>query len=175
MSEGESRPPIIVRDRRAFTRDGERRAPDPAAPDEEAATDPASESAPGVSEDAPDSAPPKSGTAADRAPPKSGTAAAETDRPRDDPRFQQLVQLLHMQAAMLLDRRSEKGGDAEARRAEILAGLEATIGLLEMLQTKTRNRLGETDARFLSQVLFQLRMAYMEISRAPAGEAAEPA
>ena len=164
MSEGESKPPIVVRDRRAFTRDGERREPDPAVPDEEAATGPAPESAPGVSRDAPDSAPRK-----------SETAAAETDRPRDDPRFQQLVQLLHMQAAMLLDRRSEKGGDAEARRTEILAGLEATIGLLEMLQTKTRNRLGETDERFLSQVLFQLRMAYMEISGAPTGAAPEPA
>ncbi len=156
MSEEESRPRLVVRDRRSFTRSGERRQPDPA-PDEAAPTelgsDEATSTEPGPEEPAPDDA---------------GT-------PADDPRFQQLVHLLHMQAAMLLDGHADEGEDAEARRTETLAGLEATIDLLEVIQEKTRDRLGATDERFLSQVLFQLRMAYMRLLQAPAEKDREPA
>lgn len=148
MSEDESRPRIVVRDRRAFTREGERREPDPAAPEGD--------------------------TPAESAPAESVETTPEAERPADDPRFQQLVQLLHMQALMLLERAPGKDEDANARRKETLAGLEATISLLEMLQAKTRDRLGDADGRYLAQVLFQLRMTYMEVTRGTAGKVAAP-
>ena len=159
MSEDEPKPRIIVRDRRAFTRDGERRDPDPAPAEEETpAAGPESDQGP---------------EAADAAPETPDESRPEPGRPDDDPRFRQLVQLLSMQAAMLLDRSPREGDDAAARRSEALGGLEATIGLLEMLQTKTRDRLSDADDRFLAQVLFQLRMAYMGLAEAPADGAAE--
>lgn len=176
MSEEESRPRLVVRDRRSFTRSGERRQPDPA-PDEAAPTelgsDEATSTEPGPEEPASTDPGSGEGTPAGRGPEEPAPDDAGT--PADDPRFQQLVHLLHMQAAMLLDRHADEGEDAEARRTETLAGLEATIDLLEVIQEKTRDRLGATDERFLSQVLFQLRMAYMRLLQAPAEKDREPA
>ncbi len=146
--------PFVVRDRRAFTREGERRTPD-SKPDEAGA--PASE---------PDPRP------ADPAPSPEAAAPDETSGPADDIRFRQLVNLLTMQAAILLNPRPGESAEASAaRRSEAIEGLEATIGMLEALQQKTSGRLSEGDARFLSQALYELRMAYMGSTRPPAPEA----
>ena len=152
MSEEEKAPRIVVRDRRAFAPDGSRR------PDVE----PRSDSPP----DAPSiGAEPKPAAEASTAP-----APAPGPAPEEDPRFKQLVSLLFSQAAMLLEQTAEgaeKSGSATgAQRAEAIQGLQAVIGLLEVVEEKTRGRLAPGDARLVSQALYQLRMAYMERAKA---------
>lgn len=160
MSEEERSPRIVVRDRRPFASDGSRRRD----------AEPRSE--------APGSAPraaPEPGVSP-RAEPGSAPPASAGGAPREDPRFKQLVSLLFSQAAMLLEQ-APGGGDepgaAGAQRAETLQGLQAVIGLLEVLEEKTRGRLAPSDARLVSQALYQLRMAYMERAQAP-GPAPNP-
>ena len=101
-----------------------------------------------------------------------GAAAPDpAGKPKEDPRFKQLVSLLFSQAAVLLEQEPEAGGPsgaaARAQRAEAMQGLQAVIGLLEVLEEKTRGRLAPSDAHLVSQALYQLRMAYMERAQAP--------
>ena len=159
MSEEEKAPRIVVRDRRAFASDGSRRhdAPPPSeTPAETPARTPAA--APALGSE------PKPAAAA------SDAAPAPDPEPGEDPRFKQLVSLLFSQAAMLLEQTAEgteKSGPATgAQRAEAIQGLQAVIGLLEVVEEKTRGRLAPGDARLVSQALYQLRMAYMERSQA---------
>lgn len=152
MSEEEKAPRIVVRDRRAFAADGSRRQDAP----------PRSEPLADASSLGPEPKP-----AAD-APAESAPAAGPA--PGEDPRFKQLVSLLFSQAAMLLEQTAEgaekTGSATAAQRAEAIQGLQAVIGLLEVVEEKTRGRLAPGDARLVSQALYQLRMAYMERSQA---------
>ena len=152
MSEEEKAPRIVVRDRRAFAPDGSRRQDAP--PRSEPPAD-----APTLGTD-PKPAP--------EAPAASDPAAGSA--PAEDPRFKQLVSLLFSQAAMLLEQTAEgaekTGSATAAQRAEAIQGLQAVIGLLEVVEEKTRGRLAPGDARLVSQALYQLRMAYMERSQA---------
>jgi len=153
MSEEEKAPRIVVRDRRAFASDGSRR--EDVQPRSESPAD-----APTLGSE------PKPAPGATTA-----AAPAQGPAPEEDPRFKQLVSLLFSQAAMLLEQTAEgaeKSGSATgAQRAEALQGLQAVIGLLEVVEEKTRGRLAPGDARLVSQALYQLRMAYMERSQAP--------
>ena len=152
MSEEEKTPRIVVRDRRAFASDGSRRAGAP--PRSEPPAD-----APALGSE------PKPAPGA-----STGAAQAQGPAPEEDPRFKQLVSLLFSQAAMLLEQTAdgaEKSGSATgAQRAEAIQGLQAVIGLLEVVEEKTRGRLAPGDARLVSQALYQLRMAYMERAQA---------
>ena len=150
MSEEEKAPRIVVRDRRAFAPDGSRRQDAP----------PRNESPAGA---------PSIGTEPTAPAAAAASAPAREPAPEEDPRFKQLISLLFSQAAMLLEQTAdgaEKSGSvAGAQRAEAIQGLQAVIGLLEVVEEKTRGRLAPGDARLVSQALYQLRMAYME--RAP--------
>ena len=151
MSDEEKAPRIVVRDRRAFTSDGSRRE--------------------GVEPRPPGPAPEP---LRQKPPPRKPSAStlsggAQTSRPPEDPRFKQLVSLLFSQAAMLLEKPPETGDAAGASRAEALQGLQTVIGLVETLEEKTRGRLAPGDRRLVSQVLYQLRLAYMERAKAPGG------
>ena len=152
MSEEEKTPRIVVRDRRAFAPDGSRRQD----------VEPRSESPADTPSLEPEPKPAPEAAAASAPPP--GPA------PDEDPRFKQLVSLLFSQAAMLLEQTAEgadKPGSATgAQRAEAIQGLQAVIGLLEVVEEKTRGRLAPGDARLVSQALYQLRMAYMERAQA---------
>lgn len=155
MSEEERSPRIVVRDRRPFAPDGSRRTG--AEPRSEA---PASTPPPG----------PKPEPSADAAP--GSTAAGDGDSAlKEDPRFKQLVSFFISQAAMLLDRMPDaddkSGGASGPRRAEALQGLQTVIGLLEVIEEKTRGRLAPGDSRLVSRALYELRMAYMEHSQSP--------
>ena len=181
MSDEERPARIVVRDRRPFASDGSRRAgAEPRSPDSPPATSgaaasptaarpataSASESAgAGFSRNPAAASPQPAGTdAADAAPPGPGAAVKE------DPRFKQLISLLFSQAAMLLEQApaaGESSAASEAHQAETLQGLQTVIGLLEVLEEKTRNRLAPGDTRLVSQALYQLRMAYMERSQPP--------
>lgn len=155
MSEEEKAPRIVVRDRRAFAPDGSRRQDAP--PRSESPAD-----APSIG-----TAPTPPAAAAAPSAPAPGPA------PEEDPRFKQLVSLLFSQAAMLLEQTAEgaeKPGSATGpQRAEAIQGLQAVIGLLEVVEEKTRGRLAPGDARLVSQALYQLRMAYMERAQ-PSGQ-----
>lgn len=160
MSEEERTPRIVVRDRRAFAADGSRR-PDAEPRNETPATPPAPGAESGRSNGFPSEATP---------------AAAEPGATaKEDPRFRQLISLLFSQAAMILEQVSVEptaaGGKPAAapgpERAEALQGLQTVIGLVEVLEEKTRGRLAPGDERLVSQALYQLRIAYMERSQAP--------
>lgn len=153
MSEEEQTPRIVVRDRRAFAADGSRRQ------DVEPRSEPPA-GAPSLG------AEPKPAAEASAA-----SAPAPGPAPEEDPRFKQLMSLLFSQAAMLLEQTAEgaesSGAASGPQRAEALQGLQTVIGLLEVVEEKTRGRLAPGDARLVSQALYQLRMAYMERSQAP--------
>ena len=157
MSEEERAPRIVVRDRRAFAADGSRRA-DVEPRDETPAATPSI------------GAEPKPGT---EAPGAAAPVADPGPAPAEDPRFRQLVSLLFSQAAMILEETAAENGKSGSatgpQRAEALQGLQTVIGLLEVLEEKTRDRLAPGDARLVSQALYQLRLAYMERSKAPGG------
>lgn len=152
MSEEEQAPRIVVRDRRAFAPDGSRR------PDAEPRSEPPADA-------------PAPGTEPKPAAEASAAAPAPEPEAEEDPRFKQLVSLLFSQAAMLLEQTAEgaeqSGSATGPQRAEALQGLQAVIGLLEVVEEKTRGRLAPGDARLVSQALYQLRLAYMERAKAP--------
>ena len=157
MSDEQKAPRIVVRDRRAFARDGSRReGAEPRSRPEEPAV---------LGNSGARGAPERpSGREPDAAP----ASSAGSSPPKEEPRFKQLVSLLFSQAAVLLEQGSAEGGKrGDAGGPEVLACLQTVIGLLEVLDEKTRGRLAGGDARLLSQVLYQLRMAYMERARAP--------
>lgn len=191
MSDDPKPPRIVERDRRRFTPEGEPRrapaAPDPASP-EPAAGSPraAPDTAPPPNEDPPPeqgSSSPTAG-AADASPPRSPPETppetppvGETPAPdpKSDPRLQQLVFLLLHHADLVVRAAEEAapppadgGADAAAEGTpppaagpEVLEGLQSVIGILEMLEEKTRSRLAEDDSRMLSRVLYQMRMDYI--------------
>ena len=157
MSEEDKAPRIVVRDRRAFASDGSRRQD----------VEPRSES-PADSSSIRTEPKPAAGFPAGAG--ASPTPATDAETP-EDPRFKQLISLLFSQAAMLLEQTAEgaeKSGAASGpQRAEALQGLQTVIGLLEVVEEKTRGRLAAGDARLVSQALYQLRLAYMERAKAP--------
>ena len=153
MSQEERPPRIVVRDRRAFAPDGSRR------PDAE----PRSETpvaAPSAGTD------PKAAAEAPRA-----SVPEPESTPGDDVRIKQLVSLLFSQAAILVEQmdaaEQESGSTNGRKRAEALEGIQTTIGVLEVLEEKTRGRLGPGDAQLVSKALYHLRIAYMERAKAP--------
>ena len=176
MSQEEAAPRIVVRDRRKFSADGSRRDSANPAPGKEGRREerreeptgqptPASDGAAGKPTEMPAS-PPAEKPPGEAPSPK----AAEAPSPKADPRFRQLVSLLFSQAAVLLEaesRTAAEGKPPPPTDPETLAGLQTVIGLFEVIEEKTRGRLAPGDASLLSQVLYQLRMAYMERAGTP--------
>jgi hypothetical protein len=145
MSQSEK--PFSVSDRRHFTPDGQARdegaldQPDPSPADAARAASPA---------DAPGPV----------------TEAAEEERkaraagPAD---FGEFLLSLGAQAGMLL---SQAGQPDAATAPEALAGARSIISILEMLRDKTEGRRTTEEDRVIEGLLFELRMAYVERSRA---------
>jgi hypothetical protein len=141
MSETEK--PFSVSDRRHFTPEGQAR-------DEEAQP----VSTPGAESPAEPASP----------------AAAEADpHISDAPRaggpvdFRQFLLSLGAQAATFL---SATAPDKPAERAAALEGARSVIGILEMLREKTEGRRTPEEDQILDGLLFELRMAFVERSRA---------
>ena len=74
--------------------------------------------------------------------------------------FEQLVQQFYISAMIQMGAGSQEG---ERRRVDIL-GARQTIDLLGLLAEKTRGNLTETEDRMLQTVLFDARMAFLELS-----------
>jgi hypothetical protein len=73
--------------------------------------------------------------------------------------FVLLVQMFAQQTMMQLG----KIANPVTHKAEVdLEGASVTIGILEMIETKTRNNLSADEARLLKNVLTDLRLNYVE-------------
>ncbi len=59
-----------------------------------------------------------------------------------------------------------EGAPEGAPPAETLAAARQIVGILEMLKDKTEGRRTSEEDALLSELLFQLRMAYVERTRA---------
>jgi hypothetical protein len=160
----ESDKPFTVKDRRHFTPEGDvREVPTGAGgvgqagetprasptPDERPAS-PAAEAAP----QAPPSAPAE-GTST-----RPGSSPGGDAAPAD---FGQFLLSLGAQAGMLL---AGQGLPEGADAGEALAGARSIISILEMLKEKTEDRRTSQEDEILEGLLYELRMAYVETSRA---------
>ncbi len=87
----------------------------------------------------------------------SGRQRSRPARPAGPVEFGQFLLSLGAQAGMLL---SPQEGDESG--AESLEGAQQIIAILEMLQDKTEGRRSDEEGRILDNLLFQLRLAYVE-------------
>ncbi len=137
-----SEKPFNVSDKRHFTPDGRPRDTD--LPERPADRVPRDDSAPG-----------EAGTA--------GPSLSSGERGGSGPaEFGPFLLSLGAQAGMLLSSPQEKGANLD----QALDGARAIISILEMLQNKTEGRRTEEEDRILEGLLFELRMAYVERTRA---------
>lgn len=160
MSEGEDKP-IRVVDRRMFTSEGELRpgfepeepTPEPAKFEQAAQPPPAAPAAPDVSS--------ASASAAQPAPPDD-TESARTGEPASE--FARIVSSLATTAYSALGLLADPSTGVRHRD---LAVARQMIDWLAILEQKTRGNLSFEESDLLSRVLYELRLAYVEVGRAP--------
>lgn len=158
MAEPESHhePSLKVSDRRHFTSSGERRPEVESAAFEESAAPAANTPAPAKPEAAKET--PKAAAAekpAKPAPPRPERLAAR------EINFAGLIQDLFATGMMQLGAELQPGQPGQLD----LEGARETIDLLGLLQQKTHGNLEEREERLLTSVLYELRMAYVEVQR----------
>ena len=141
---------FVVSDKRLFTKDGERRETEPRS--EPARTAPPQASAP------PPEPPPPEPPPADRM-----SATEPPPRPEDlTIDFSTYVVMLANTVMMLL---GQVPDPATQQRHLDLPQAKHTIDILIMLRDKTQGNLTEEEARLLEEVMPQLQMAYVNVSR----------
>ncbi len=160
MSESKPDESFKVVDRRLFTAEGEFRKDVAEQQDRERETAPAATSA---------GAPKTSGVGAPgpgkAAPPTTPAAAPPTDAPKRSPLFENLIRSLGQNAALLL------GGYADPRTGQPVLDLEGArevIDMLDALRDKTRGNLSPEEDTLLIDVLGNLKLAFMEMTKAVA-------
>ncbi len=183
--------PFVVTDRRKFTMDGELRpdadpspareprpeavsiAPEPPAPPPpvEAADDTADDQElAGPTSEQMDQARLAYQATADRL----DTAIRAANPGMDHPptmSFDQIVQSVYMSAVVQLG-----GNTPEGQQPQVdLMGARQSIDMLSVLAEKTRGNLATDEARLLDSALFELRIAFLEITQALARSAAAKA
>ena len=163
---GDEEKPIRVVDRRMFTPDGELRpdyqAEEPveaAAGSPVAGAAPASPVAPAVAQPEPSRPPPP---AAPGDAPGSDEPPAEPRDPGGD--FTSLVRSLATTAYSALGLLPDPSGIQ--RRDAVVA--RQMIDWLAMLEGKTRGNISFEESDFLARVLYELRLAFVEMTRPPA-------
>jgi hypothetical protein len=191
----EQNKPFVVTDRRKFTMDGELRPDADPSPEREERNTPAPEpvpaaSAPQTSASPTPPAPPSETTQESELPPPP--TAEETDQAKraydmtadrldtavraanpgmDHPpamSFDQLVQSVYMTAMMQLGAATHEG---QQPQVDIL-GARQSIDMLGVLAEKTKGNLTTEENRLLDSALFELRLAFLEITQALARSAA---
>jgi hypothetical protein len=130
-----------VVDKRSFSADGSRREVEPEQEEREA----------------PAPAAPPSRPAPARAEPE-----AEEDFEAGAPGFDTLVSYLSTTAMFQMGLLAGPGGE---RIPADLANARRTIDLLEILQEKTQGNLTAEEAKLLDDILYELRMSYVEIEK----------
>lgn len=128
-----------VVDRRTFTSEGERIAGQPDRPPE-----------------------PDRQKQVQQASPPSVVAEPESAVSADSERFATLVSYLSTTAMFQLGLLPGPGGEYVA--PDLVNG-QRTIDLLEVLQEKTRGNLSQNEARLLDEVLYELRMSFIQVQK----------
>jgi len=189
----EQNKPFVVTDRRKFTMDGEPRPDaDPSPEREERATPspepvaaaPAPQTAAAASSGAaPEPEMPPAPTAEENEQAKRAydmtadrldTAVRAANPGMDHPpamSFEQLVQSIYMTAMMQLGAATHEG---QQPQVDIL-GARQSVDMLGVLAEKTKGNLTLEENRLLDSALFELRMAFLEITQALARSAAAKA
>jgi len=191
MAEKRQESGFTVTDRRLFTEDGElRKDVREEAEPPKAATPPASAPTPGqtaAKETAPAANPvtafPADGIAAPDipAPPTAAEQQAQADAYRESSKdldsrvelsghsakelemtFERFLASLYMTAMLQLGLMHEQGGQP---RIDII-GARQTIDTLALLAEKTKGNLSPTEENFLQNSLYEVRMAYVEVTNA---------
>lgn len=89
---------------------------------------------------------------------------SESSTPREampDASFAGLIDLLAMQAMVGLGLVVGPGGERIPPQPEVAKHF---IDMLQVLEDKTRNNLAEPEKKLLDQVLYQMRMSYVQIA-----------
>jgi len=182
----EQNKPFVVTDRRKFTMDGELRPDaDPSPEREERATPPpepvATASAPQTAAAEPELPAPPTAEETDQAKraydmtaDRLDTAIRSANPGMDHPpamSFDQLVQSVYMTAMMQLGAATHEG---QQPQVDIL-GARQSVDMLGVLAEKTKGNLTAEESRLLDSALFELRMAFLEITQALARSAAAKA
>jgi hypothetical protein len=179
MAEKKQDTGFTVTDRRLFTSDGDLRSDVPeeksepvpvpqAAPPQAATAQPAESASP-----APESKVPPPPTADEQ---KASHEAYQKSSKDLDARvelsghsakdfeinFERFMASLYMSAMMQLGMMHEEGGQPRID----LIGARQTIDTLSLLQEKTKGNLTKTEENFLQNCLYELRMAYVEVTNA---------
>jgi hypothetical protein len=183
--------PFVVTDRRKFTMDGELRPDADSSPErEERESTPAQPAAAAVEQPQPAAAAPE--TEPELPPPPTAeendqarrayemtadrldTAIRSANPGMDHPpamSFEQLVQSVYMTSMMQLGAATHEGHQPQV---DIL-GARQSIDMLAVLAEKTKGNLTPEETRLLDSALFELRMAFLEITQALARSAAAKA
>jgi hypothetical protein len=189
----EQNKPFVVTDRRKFTMDGELRPDADPSPEREerastpaepvAATAPQQPAAASSPETAPEPEMPPPPTAEENDQARRAyemtadrldTAIRSANPGMDHPpamSFEQLVQSIYMTAMMQLGAATHEG---QQPQVDIL-GARQSIDMLGVLAEKTKGNLSAEESRLLDSALFELRMAFLEITQALARSAAAKA
>jgi hypothetical protein len=188
----EQNKPFVVTDRRKFTMEGELRPDaDPSPEREERSSAPAAPAA--VATEPPPAAPAQETVTEPELPPpptaeqndqarrayemtadRLDTAVRSANPGMDHPpamSFDQLVQSVYMTAIMQLGGATHEG---QQPQVDIL-GARQSIDMLAVLEDKTKGNLSADESRLLDSALFELRMAFLEITQALARSAAAKA
>ena len=172
MSESKQDESFKVVDRRLFTPDGELRKEVAEQQDREheaaaavaaAAPAPTPRSAPLSTASAGPGVP-----AASAAMPEASAPAPAADSPKRSPVFENLIRSLGQNAAMML------GGYADPRTGQPMLDLEGAremIDMLDVLREKTVGHLAPEEDTLLLDVLGNLKLAFMEMTKAAAAAA----
>jgi hypothetical protein len=184
--------PFVVTDRRKFTMDGEPRPDADPSPEREARPEIAAAPVPPPAPHASVASSSENSSEPDM---PAGPTSEETDQARrayemtadrldtairsanpgmDHPpamSFVQLVQSIYMTAIMQLG-----GGTPEGQQPQVdILGARQSIDMLAVLGEKTKGNLSEDEIRLLDSALFELRMAFLELTQALARSAAAKA
>jgi hypothetical protein len=108
----------------------------------------------------------KSSTDLDARVEQSGHSAKELEMT-----FERFMASLYMSAMLQLGLMQEEGGQPRLD----LIGARQTIDTLSLLSEKTKGNLTSAEANFLQNVLYELRMAYVEVTNALARPPQAPA
>src|SRR5260370_11546895 len=185
--------PFVITDRRKFTVDGELRpAATPPREREEVESAPAQPATSAAEQPQPAAASPETASEPELPPPPTAeendqarrayemtadrldTAIRSANPGMDHPpamSFEQLVQSVYMTAMMQLGAATHEG---QQPQVDIL-GARQSIDMLPVLAEKTKGNLTPEETRLLDSALFELRMAFLEITQALARSAAAKA
>jgi hypothetical protein len=176
MTEKKQQSDFVVSDRRKFTAEGELRPDAPPSP-AEAAAEPLASSAP------PPPSPPASAAVEEiPEPPPTEAAAGEAQQSyhasgkKIDERiaaaghsaagfevtFEHLISSLYMTALMQLGMMHPEGAQPHID----LLGARSTIDTLALLEQKTRGNLTEAESKLLQHSLYELHLAFVEVTNA---------